>query len=228
MQVLSIYKLIILIAVLGISTTLNGQNPVGEVSTKDEKDEYRTRFVFSFDARNSFVIGQPVKFNGFKFGLEVRKRHRFGLGFYSLRYQVKLNDVGLASGLVTDIFFDYNLATTYYEFVVLHKNKWELTLPAHIVSGDLLASREDSTGKRVAVPELSKPTRGLEWSVDAQYTIIPWLGVGAGLGYRTVLSSNNEAKRAFNGPMYFVKLKLFLGVFYRRIFKGEKRKQPAN
>lgn len=177
----------------------------------------KPKLVFSFDSRNSFLLGQAVRFNGVKLGVEIPSSHRFGLGLYSLRNPIRIANVAISDSLRSDVESEYNLVTAYYESILLQKDKWELTVPMHLVLGALDVYRQDSIGNRIQVAELSRPTLGFEVSLAGQYKIIPWLGIGTGLGWRRMATTNKQTQQAFSGAVYFIKLKLFLGELYRSV-----------
>jgi hypothetical protein len=58
----------------------------------------------------------------------------------------------------------------------------------------------------------------LTLNVDAQYKIIKWVGVGAGLGFRVMLKDNNDIHENFNSIIYSLQIRLFVDEIYRSIF----------
>ena len=58
--------------------------------------------------------------------------------------------------------------------------------------------------------------------MSTEFKIFPWLGLGAGLGYRFVLTKNSESIKTFS-PIYVLGLNFHFGYFIRKIFpKTEK------
>ena len=67
-----------------------------------------------------------------------------------------------------------------------------------------------------------KKTGLLEVSMLAEYRLLRWLGLGAGVGYRQMLTSDAILRKNFNGPLYIVKVKIYFHEVYKMIFKRNK------
>jgi uncharacterized oligopeptide transporter (OPT) family protein len=57
--------------------------------------------------------------------------------------------------------------------------------------------------------------------ISAQYKIIRWVGVGAGLGYRLMLVNNPEIETKMNSPVFAIGIKLYLGEIVKSIQGNE-------
>jgi hypothetical protein len=56
-----------------------------------------------------------------------------------------------------------------------------------------------------------------EPALAGHYQFNPWVGVGAGIGYRHMLDESEKETRDLNSPIYQVKLKIFLSEVYRSV-----------
>ena len=194
--------------------------------------EKRSKFLFSFDSRRSFVNGRGAKFWGLRIGLELNWRHRFGLGFYGLTDQVVLNDVRLLvpSTDSTDLFldtvavrFNFNYNSLFYERVLYRVPRWEVSVPFHIGAGRITADYEDKLGR--GFRPIDTPVALFEIGVNGQYNIWPWLGLGGGFGYRSMVSDDERVQEAYSAPLYMFRVKLMVGPLYRSIFNKEKEEK---
>jgi hypothetical protein len=48
------------------------------------------------------------------------------------------------------------------------------------------------------------------FSLAAQYKVVRWFGIGAGLGYRVMLVDNSNVNENFDSVIYSVNLRIFL------------------
>ena len=189
--------------------------------TNIDTNKNKTKFIFVIDKRNSIALGTKAKMTGFKIGLEVNRVHRFGLGFYNNSEPIILPDPKFeARNQEAQVEFGYT--ALYYEHIVFQDHKWELTAPVFFGGGQAkiqivnLDGSEvfDETGNTIVEPQIIKMTF-TGFSGTAQYKLRPWLGLGVGLGYRFMLSKNENARKAFSSPIYVFKIKVFVGEIIR-------------
>lgn len=194
-----------------------GQEILDETEEKPKKD---FKFIFQFDGRRSFVLGQPTPFTGLKIGLEYKEVHDFGLGFYGTKNEVRAK----LKNTPNEILAQLNYNTLFYQYVFYHDEKWEFNLPLNFGGGNTtireVYSGTDSTvinqfGEEKILPEINYNVA--EFGVGAQYKIFKWFGIGSGIGYRFTFSSEERVKRLINAPTYSFKFKVFLGGLYRGI-----------
>ncbi|GAB4383858.1 MAG: hypothetical protein Kow0075_15990 [Salibacteraceae bacterium] len=179
--------------------------------------------IFQFDNRNEKYFDTRARMNGLKIGLELFKRVRLGYGFYGNNQFYPLTLPGLESqnqALSTRLSY-----FTFFTEVVWFRNfRWEVSTSHAIGRGVVNARYYDvSTSIPVLDYELAIPdNRITDLALQAQYKIISWFGIGAGVGRRWLRS---DAEPAFNEPFslpYFdFKLKLYLGYLIKSIFKPE-------
>ncbi|QIX60507.1 hypothetical protein FY528_15090 [Hymenobacter lutimineralis] len=179
------------------------------------------RVVFQFDQRYSLLNGGIVGINGLKAGIEWRGRLRTGLGIYLLSDGVP-TDVALPSylppGTRDELRFRYVAA--YGEYVVVGTPRWELSTPTQLGIGRYYARYEKPDGQVERTPK--QLIYILEPSVAGHVRIFRWVGLGAGGGYRQMLFQDNALESELNGPIFFGRVKLFLGDLYK-IVRGRQR-----
>ena len=198
------------------------------LSVSDSAKEYKTKFVFSIDSRRSFLFGQTTKLNGFKLGLQFKKKHKLGISIYSLKKPIILRNI---SNTPYDASFDFGYGALFYEYVFFSNDKWELGFPIHFGAGDVKTKFLDSLGVEILNPDgttidnYNFPFYAMELSFTPEYKIFKWFGIGAGLGYRKVWSKEKMIEKVTSGPVYTLKLKIYIGVIYRGIKNKFKSKE---
>jgi hypothetical protein len=48
-----------------------------------------------------------------------------------------------------------------------------------------------------------------EISGQVNYKIVPWLGVGAGIGYRNIWNKSALLQKTFDAPVYIIKIIIY-------------------
>ncbi|MCR5889220.1 hypothetical protein LRS06_15895 [Hymenobacter sp. J193] len=211
----------ILLGVLGCGwlATAAGAEPLPPDSSRVRQSH--RRLVFQFDQRYSVLNGSVVGINGLKVGVEFRGRVRTGLGLYLLSDGVP-TDVALPAhlpaGTRDELRFRYVAA--YGEYVVKGTPRWELSTPTQLGIGRYYARYEKPDGEVERTPR--RLIYMFEPSVAGHVRVFRWVGVGAGGGYRQMLFMNNALESELNGPIFFGRVKLFLGDLYK-IVRGRQR-----
>lgn len=176
-----------------------------------------------FDAFRSFYSGAPVKFNGFRLGLEYRGVHRFGFGFYGLKKDLFFNDLAVDYPLATDtslVKFKLNYAALFYERVFYKTRYWEISLPAYLGGGGLEAFVEGSDG--VFYKYSASSFSLLNIGIVTKFYPLTWFALRLGVGQRFTFNSDKDVRRAFNGPFYSYGFSILFGELFKVIFPKEK------
>jgi hypothetical protein len=212
------------------------QLSASEVDTATVK---KTKLVFAFDARFSSIHGQNVRINGFKLGWERFEKNRYGIGLYALRNPVPIDnkqaEVYNIGGLETDTLnLETNLSylALFWDHIIVRKRRYEISLNMELGSGSAELGYRDSlrldNNQNPQLFKLDKVSFGvLEFSFAGHYKVLPWIGPGAGIGYRTVLSSDENVSNAFSGPIGILKIKIFLGPLYRTVIRPYFSDEPT-
>lgn len=195
-------------------------SPSGFSQQEDSVVKSKPKFVFSFDARRSFVASQNARIGGIKIGLEYNGEMRYGLGIYNLAtpfYRNVLSQDSNGNYVLIHTKFSFGYVSPYAEYVWINHKKWEVSVPIQIGFGSIGLDYADGRGNYANVPVMV-----LEPSINAHYKFFPWVGVGAGVGYRWTISGDKTVTQTFSSPIYIIKLKVFVGYIYRKIFPKKK------
>lgn len=177
------------------------------------------KIIVGLDSRRSFISRRDVKVFGVRAGLDLQGKVRFGFGAYFLRSPFSRtffwqNPFGLTDTLVSPLNFNY--MTVFFEPVVLTTKRWELSLPFHLGVGDAFYD-----GPQYFTPSTPQTIFLVEGSVIGHYKILPWLGIGGGVGFRQMLRANTYLKEDFNAPIYMLNLKIFTGYILKKLLKKD-------
>jgi hypothetical protein len=189
------------------------------------------KFVFALDGKKSFIATQRVNIFGVKVGFQYKNKFRAGLSLHGLSKPAPIKapvNKGTVSEKIVDASLDFSYLSVVIEPIFLKTKKWELSAPMHLGSGTASLSYMDSS---TAIPQEKlineKKTNLLEVSFVAEYKLLRWLGFGAGIGYRQMLTPDDILRKNFNGPIYLFKVKIYFHEIYNMIFKERKRKKEA-
>ena len=174
--------------------------------------------VFNFDTRYSFIDDETVRISGVKFGVEWRQKVRTGFGLYLLSTTLTQQLAplpGTTDPVTANLRFGY--IAGFGEYIIFQNKKWELSTPNQVGLGNLHYDFKDSNGnlqrthrQRILV---------LEPSVTGHYKFFYWLGLGAGAGYRQIVNPEHRLAHDLNAPIYYAKVKLFVGELYRELIR---------
>jgi hypothetical protein len=184
--------------------------------------EKRWKVLIGLDARRSFYNKQKIKINGLRLGAQFKGVHRFGLGFYALSEQIRFDDIEIDqidAANPTNLLVDVNFTTLFYERVFYKSNKWEVSFPLYLASGQLKTQYLNNLGNYKLLDKT--PFSALGLSAGVKYYVLPWLAPRFSLGYRLTYNTNDNIRRAFNKPFYAIGLSIEVGKLYKSIFKKE-------
>lgn len=189
-------------------------------SQRDSSSSFYTprhrRIVFQFDTRYSLVSSQRAVINGLKLGVEWRSRFRAGVGLYVLSPTTQVNvkpGPDWPNGTKAEASFRY--FAIYGEYVLRANPRWEISLPVQAGVGRYWVQYTDPDGLRSR--STSQRIFLLEPTIAAQMRIFRWAGVGAGTGWRQVLNDQLPPAQSINGPIFYFRVKLYLGDLVRTV-----------
>jgi len=164
---------------------------------------------FSFDARRTLFKNQFIVVGGLKFGVEYKRVHRLGLGFYFLNTRIFDEAVEFIPE-ADKVEYDFEYSTVYYDRVLYFDKKWEFGATLHLGAGSLktfypnaLNPNERNTG-----PELDFNVT--EIVTYTEYNLLYWLGLRGGVGYRRVFGLNYDLGDDFSSAIFVINLRLNL------------------
>ncbi|UOQ52545.1 hypothetical protein [Hymenobacter cellulosivorans] len=183
-------------------------------STSSIKKQAHRRIVFQFDNRYSIIDGKLVGINGLKLAVEWRGRLRAGAGGYLLSNGIPSQEEVPAhypSGTRSELRFRYVAA--YAEYLFIRSNRWELSAPLQLGVGRFFTNFTEPGGAQ------SKDAKSTVWlmepSVSSHFRVFPWFGIGVGAGWRETLFVERNLDETLDGPIFYGRVKLFLGDLYK-------------
>lgn len=170
---------------------------------------------FKLDSRNSFISGNNASVMGVKLGIEFGKTASIGVGYNWLytKMRTEIIDEIENTPVQADIVFRY--IAPYFVYSFYHKNKWDISIPIQFGIGMSRAQYTNSVGVKV------KQNEGLivlyEPAMTLEYAVLPFIGIGGGVGYRLMLKNNKAINERFTAPTYKLVFSLKLGVLYNQL-----------
>ena len=179
------------------------------------------RIVVQYDSRYSILNYNFVTINGLKLGIEWPGHARLGGAIYFLSTgtpsrQPRPDDAALHAD--TELRFRY--LAGYGEYVLLETPRWELSGNLQLGLGSAHLRYENVEGDFDKTPKQFMGV--IEPSVAAQLRVFKWIGLGAGAGWRQPVFISGAIQRELNGPVFYLRAKLFLGDFVR-VVRGRER-----
>lgn len=199
-----------IILLLGSCTSLNcfGQfnqdNTVQLVNGERQLEPYQNKLKpdLRFDARRTLFQQNWVAIGGLRLGVQYRRIHRIGFGFYLLNNRIfEANDIyeQIPQGIPLEYDFSYN--TLFYERALYFDKRWEVGANVHLGGGDV-GVRYQPPGTTFFEQIDKVPFSLTEGSVYGNFNILYWLGIGAGLGYRRVWARIPRTDNSFSSPIF--------------------------
>lgn len=177
------------------------------------QDTFVKKWKISFQLDNRFttVNEKNISIFGAKVGLTYKKLTRFGIG------------TSFALKPVTNTFVNNNMQTVentnsfwyvgfFNDWILLKNNRWNCFVTEQIGVG---APQFTSSINGQTISDEKVILYVNELSAQAQYKIIPWLGVGAGIGYRHSLNNDAHIKSVVNGPVFIAKVIVYPGAIFK-------------
>ena len=171
---------------------------------------------FRLDSRNSFITERNVRIAGVKVGLDYNNTLRYGIGFNLLRSELK-KEIVVGENLV-EAQLRYFSVSPYIEYTFYRDERWEITIPVQFGFGNsyyryIINKSNKTTHQQFVV--------SYEPAITAQYRVLKYFGLNAGIGYRLMIKGNSQIDESFTAPVYMYGLKLFIEDLYKDIFKKE-------
>ena len=170
----------------------------------------RRRVVVQYDSRYSILNYHFTAINGLKLGVEFKNRFRAGAATYFLSTGVPTRQArpeNAAADATADLRFRY--LAGYGEYVLLETSRWELSSNLQLGMGSAYVLYTTPDGRSL---KTAKQFMGVvEPSVAAHLRVFQWAGLGAGVGWRQPVLVAGPIQRELNGPVFYLRGKLFLG-----------------
>lgn len=182
------------------------------VFEEDIKKAFKTspKLDVKLDTRFSFIASSNIRTTGIKVGLSFNRQFKMGLGYNRLFtptiFNVQLDDARRD----VDLAFEY--FSPYFEYIYFSDRKWEFNIATQLGIGRTFFSYNGTDGK---VRTEHTPIYSYEPSMLIDYKIVPWVGIGSGIGYRLVFYKNPKISEQMTSPVFVLKAKIYLGEIVR-------------
>jgi len=179
-------------------------------------DSSSKKVFFSMDYRNGFIRSSEAHIVGFRGGIEIKEKYRLGVGYNYLSSEIirtiPVNSEGSTINTNARVHLRYGSISG--EYILFNTDLWQVSAPLILGAG---ASYYE--------PPINKysQTRGqftfvVEPALTVQYNIIPFIGIGTGIGYRFMPIGDSNLRTVFATPVYDVRLKLLLNEVTEALF----------
>lgn len=192
---------------------ITGKKPLSSVYKK-------WKFDFVLDARQTLVSGTVARLAGLRLGMEYRRVHRIGVGFYNLGDGIVVRSLEEVNPEIVRASLNIRYSSIFYEREMFFNPKWELSLTAHLGRGRITGNYILAGGLR---PQ-SFPTfriRAYEFSTTAYYHLNWWISLGGGIGYRIIPDAPDEVKPIYNSPIALARIRFKLGKLVKSIWNHD-------
>jgi len=205
---------------------------IASIATTEDTNKfwYKPKLVLGLMGYNSFIAGKKVHLGGMRVGLEFNERWRFGLGLNYFNPPVHhQGDLDLKFYRVNFSFYN-----VFGEYIILNNRRWEVSCPLVLGVGSTTIAVRDNEVDAFG-PYGSVRLTVMDLSAVGYYKIWKWLGLGASVGWRNVTSHDKTnpalsavVTKAFDGPNWAIKTKIYLGALWNAVFKKkDKGKQKT-
>lgn len=211
--------LLFYLAALQIGYSTDYPNPI----FGNKKDKKKVKPFFQFDSYYSFIGNEKADVFGFKGGVEINQKWRFGAGYNKIKSDIiewKLLPVEERPYSSTGNIVKSQLYLNYYpllaEYVFYNKDPWQVSLPFTVGYGNSYFSYYDLNNNKRKIFDHSILIT--ELGVTGQVKVFKWIGLGAGIGYRYLVVDNPEIETQVSSPVYTIRIKIFPGAIIKTFF----------
>ena len=180
------------------------------------------------DTRNSFFYNSRVKIFGIKAGLSFGKRLHLGIGYNQIYPFAKVtrnfdkqiyytNESNITDSVTAKLQLFYFSA--HVEYIFYQTKHWQLSIPLQIGVGQT-GYKYELMGRKQQI-ELHGCLI-YEPAVSVEYRFLKWIGIGADVGFRFVLTGSKTLNQKFNSPVYAFKLLIYYNEIYKSLFPKSK------
>lgn len=192
------------------------------MSSKCQDQKNRIKPYFSLDSYYSFIGSKSADVFGFKAGIEWDDTWRFAAGYNKITSDIieykqlpgQERSYAGRDSVKAQLYLRYYPVMA--EYVFHNHDPWQLSVPLSIGYGRSYFQYYDTREEARRIFEHGVLVSDI--GLSAQYKILKWIGLGAGLGYRLMLVNNPKIDTRFNSPIFSLKLKLFPSEIYKSLF----------
>jgi hypothetical protein len=178
--------------------------------TQDTEDK-KIKFIFQLDNRFSSIQRRDVTLFGAKMGLQYKNITRFGIGISFITKPVEIDYFNKKTNQEETNIINFGYISFFDDLILFKTKKWEGFITEQICFGRPRFSKEINDE---IVSDVNVRMFLNEISGQLNYKIFPWLGVGAGAGYRNLWNKSTVLKKTFDAPVYIAKVIIYPGAFF--------------
>jgi hypothetical protein len=208
----------------------NGDKHPSWKNSNQASNNRKIKPYFQLDSYYSFIGNRSADVIGFKAGIEWNNKWRFAAGYNQIKSDIVENKVLPTSEIqyANNDTMRAQLYLRYFplmaEYVFYDKDAWQLSAPINLGYGRSYFQYYGINNQKRRIFEHGVMVS--ELGLNAQYKIMKWFGLGAGVGYRVMLLNNPAIDTKFSSPIFSFRIKLFPGAIYNSI--KEVINEPAN
>ena len=176
------------------------------IQAQSQTETKKWKFNFQLDNRFSKIHSNEVVIFGAKIGLQYKNLTRFGIGASTIIKPVTIFYYDKKTNTEAENIINFWYISVYNDWIVYKNNKLECFLTEQIGYGKPTFIREINSD---VISEVSRDLYINEISGQVNYKILPWLGAGAGVGYRNLFNKKSVLTNTFNAPIYIFKLIIY-------------------
>lgn len=175
------------------------------------------KFDVVLDGRNSFDDGNPVRVGGLRIGMEYKRVHRFGVGFYGFSEDLIRDNFQSFEGAFVPAKLRLEYNSIFYERVLFFNRKWEVSGTGHIGLGQISVSYNDPKDNSILFAGDPIETRIFELSASSYFHLTWWFSLGVGVGHRWTGNTPAELGDVYDSTVYLAKAKFRIVKMLRAI-----------
>lgn len=171
-----------------------------------EVPKKKFRFIFQLDNRFSTINHKDIILFGAKIGLQYKNYTRFGLGVSFMPNPLSFDYTNKKTRKTETNTIDFNYISIFDDLILYKNDKWEVFVTEQLCFGEPNFSKEVNDE---IVSDVNIKMYLNEISGQVNYKIVPWLGVGAGIGYRNIWNKSALLQKTFDAPVYIIKIIIY-------------------
>jgi len=191
------------------------------VRAQEGEDKKALNPFLVFDNYYSFIGNKSADVWGFRAGIEWNQTWRFGAGYNKIRSDIVERKIlsGEELSYANNDTVKAQLFLTYFplmaEYIFYRSDPWIISMPLQVGYGTSYFQYFDRENDERKI--FKRGVVVTQAGISAQYKIVRWVGIGAGLGYRLMLVNNPEIETRMNSPVFAIGIKLYVGEIVKTI-----------
>ena len=169
------------------------------------------KFTLQLDNRFTRLNEKNVTIFGGKAGFAYKNLTRIGIGTSFALKPISNDFVDVNTGQTVENTTGFWYFSVFNDWIIFKNKRWNCYVTEQIGIG---APRFTKSINGQIVSDENVTLIINELSAQAQYKFLPWLGAGAGLGYRHSLNKDSFVRSAVNGPVFIAKVIIYPGAIF--------------